>query len=1017
MKTKLHACFLLLFSGICSYFPAVAQRPEVKIDMNMSGRPLPEVNEPGYTPWAIANGGPDSLNVNGVQFAFSKGARGAVLAMTYYKAGVQSPNLARLTCDALYVKDGDFALASEIILTIKGLPAGKHTLTTYHNATDNLTAATVCPMDVYVNDVLRVNDLIPTIRVFKETDCAAVNLEITAEAGKEVVIRYKAEESGPQTVKNVYINAIHLNVINAALLSRTPFPAHKEEHLEAPGNAYVLRWEAAPSALSHDVYFGKDSAQVADADRNSPLFKGNAPRSDSFYAVSKLYSMDTYYWRVDEVDAAGTHKGNVWMFRTRQLAFPDAEGYGRFARGGRGGRVVEVTNLNDAGPGSLREAITADIGPRTIVFKVAGIITLTSRLVASQPYITIAGQTAPGKGICLRGAPLGITGNDNIARHLRMRLGAGPTYDGMGLTGANHSIIDHCSISWTIDESFSSRGGKNITLQRTLISEALNVAGHQNYPAGTGHGYAATIGGDVGSFHHNLLAHNQGRNWSMGGGLDGNAFYSGRLDIVNNVVYNWQKRTTDGGAMEVNFVNNYYKRGASSTTRVALTANHEGTGKGSQRYYFAGNVMPGVFNEANQEAGRNISITNGAIVNWETFVNAPFFPSYINIQPASQAYKNVLSDVGCTQPGLDNHDIRMINETRDSTYSTIGSKSGLKGLIDHQDDAGGYGNYPEVTRADDWDSDHDGMPDWWEVAKGTNPHSASGDFSESNADTDRDGVTQLEAYLNWMAIPHISEKENTPMYLDLKTLSAGYTASPVITVHNAVNGSVTVNAGVARFSPSQKGLGAFAFTVTDSEGATFTRTVNTYSGSSIDKTNTAITFTGIRKDAATVALRWNTENEFETDHFEVERSFTGGNDFVQLGAGIPSKGVDGSSAAALNYELIDTNGHAGNTWYRLVHKDRLGKMRVSDVQIVRGTGFPGVHVWPVPNRGDFNVLVNSTKEECFLRIYNLLGCEVARYQFPAQTRQPVHLSQRGLFVLMVTSKSGKLVGINKVLVY
>ena len=154
--------------------------------------------------------------------------------------------------------------------------------------------------------------------------------------------------------------------------------------------------------------------------------------------------------------------------------------------------------------------------------------------------------------------------HDVIVRYIRVRPGniAGLTLDGMGMASTDHSIIDHCSISWTQDESFSSRAAKNITLQRTLISEALNVAGHKNYEKGKQHGYAASIGGDIGSFHHNLLAHCAGRNWSLAGGLDKAGRHTGRLDIRNNVVYNWGHRTTDGGVMQLNFVNNYYKPGA-----------------------------------------------------------------------------------------------------------------------------------------------------------------------------------------------------------------------------------------------------------------------------------------------------------------------------------------------------------------------------------------------------------------------------------------------------------------------
>src|SRR4029079_15920793 len=141
-----------------------------------------------------------------------------------------------------------------------------------------------------------------------------------------------------------------------------------------------------------------------------------------------------------------------------------------------------------------------------------------------------------------------------------------------------------------------------------------------NYPAGTAHGYAATVGGDIASLHHNLLAHNEGRNWSMGGGLDANGFYAGRLDIFNNVVYNWGGRTTDGGAHEVNFVNIYYKPGAATRRFVALTADHEGVGRGTQRYYCEGNVMPGRFDETTQALGRNETWAAGELVRYPSFV-------------------------------------------------------------------------------------------------------------------------------------------------------------------------------------------------------------------------------------------------------------------------------------------------------------------------------------------------------------------------------------------------------------
>jgi predicted ribosomally synthesized peptide with SipW-like signal peptide len=397
------------------------------------------------------------------------------------------------------------------------------------------------------------------------------------------------------------------------------------------------------------------------------------------------------------------------------------------------------------------------------------------------------------------------------------------------MSGSNHCILDHCSVSWSIDEAFSSRSAQNITLQRTLISEALNVAGHQNYPAGTMHGYAASIGGDTGSFHHNLLAHCYGRNWSLAGGLDGSGFFSGRLDLTDNVVYNWGHRTTDGGAMEVNFVNNYYKPGAATDYFFALNAQYDNF-PGTQRYYFAGNVMPGRFDETTQALGRTATASNGgSLPTYQNFVDAPFFASFITTQPARVAYKYVLSDVGCNQPALDDHDTRVIREARDGTFTYRGSVSGLAGMPDTQADVGGWEAYSELYRAADWDSDHDGLPDWWERIAGTNPNSPAADFSDANADLDGDGYTNLEDYLNWTAAPHYDCSAGGSIDIDLSRLSAGFSAGPQFVVSGAVGGTVSLLAGgtTARFTSTESAsrLGRFQFTVTDTEGTSLTREV------------------------------------------------------------------------------------------------------------------------------------------------------------------------------------------------
>ncbi|HTZ21759.1 MAG TPA: hypothetical protein VMC06_12830, partial [Opitutaceae bacterium] len=645
---------------------------------------------------------------------------------------------------------------------------------------------------------------------------------------------------------------------NSTRQAHSPSPLDSDEHVDADNGRQTLSWTAAVTAISHNLYFGTSLSAVTAATPAAPEFKGN--QTATTFAVSSLNSALTYYWRVDEVDLLGNvTRGTVWYFRPRHLAFPGAEGYGRFARGGRGGRVVEITSLADYAPGdtpvpgTLRYAIEQETGPRTIVFAVSGLITLESRLTINSPYLTIAGQTAPGKGICLREWTMGLSGaQDVIIRDVRSRPGniSGTTIDGMGMSGSNHCILDHCSVSWSIDEAFSSRTAQNITLQRTLISEALNIAGHQNYPPGTMHGYAASIGGDIGSFHHNLLAHCYGRNWSLAGGLDSNGYFSGRLDLTDNVVYNWGHRATDGGAMEVNFVNNYYKPGAATDFFYALNAQYDNF-PGTQRYYFAGNVMPGHFDETNEAAGRTATASTGSsLPTYQNFVDAPFFASFVTTQPARLAYKYVLSDVGCNQPALDDHDVRVIRETRDGTFTYRGSVSGLAGMPDTQADVGGWETYPGLSRAADWDSDHDGLPDWWERLIGTNPNSPAGDFSDANADPDGDGYTYLEDYLNWMAAPHYDCSAGGSVDIDLRGLATGFTASPQFAVSGAVGGAVYLLADgtTARFTSTDSAsrLGKFLFTVTDGEGDSLTREIGIHVISSAAGGSSTLTALSVR---------------------------------------------------------------------------------------------------------------------------------------------------------------------------
>lgn len=806
---------ILLFGNVFTY----AQSPVLKVDLNIGSRQEEEVNEPGYIPWPIY-GGPDSQIIEGVKFAFKNGNINA----GWYKAGVQSPYYARLANDGIKTDN--------VELHITGLMTGKHTLVTFHNTFDNPETNTFSPMDVYLNDKLVYDNLELTNRATSNDSATSAFFEFDVEENDTVIIRFQSDPPDNIASAQITICGFLLNSSDPQKIAKFEYPEDKDEHVDIDNDTLVFHWDPPAGAVSYDIYMGEDKEEVLLADTSSGLFLGNI--SDTFFIKSGFYSMDTYYWRVDVTNSSGNiAKGNVWYFRPRHLAFPGAEGYGRFATGGRGGKVVFVTNLNDSGPGSFREAVTSGIGPRTVIFNVSGIIKLESRLVMDD-YVTVAGQTAPGKGICFRAAPLGVS-HEGICRFVRMRVGAGTTYDGIGMAGVDHGIIDHCSISWAIDECFSSRNAKNITLQHTLISEALSIAGHKNYPPGTDHGFSGSISGDVGSFHHNLLAHNSGRNWSLAGGLDGDGFLAGRLDIFNNVVYNWSRHACYNGAHEVNFVNNYYKRGPATdqtnATRIMLTADEPTSKTSTQRYYFAGNVMPGVFDESNQEIGRTPNFEDADRFDtmfYEQWVDHPFFPSYAAIQSAGDAYKRVLSDVGCTMPVLDNHDKRMIDETFSGTYAYVGSVSGHYGLIDDEADAGGYEDYPELTRLAGFDTDSDGLPDWWEELYGTNPNSGTDDFSDANADPDEDGYTVLEDYLYWMSVPHYYINGNESDTIDLSVFTTGYSNNPGYKTE-IENSNLTVmyigSHAIITPKAGSKGINYFDFKVTDAEGASMTRTI------------------------------------------------------------------------------------------------------------------------------------------------------------------------------------------------
>lgn len=830
---KLHFLATLLMAA--GYLmPAAAQSlPQHKVDISITNRGDDETLQPGYTVWRVAQGKTDSKVIDNVTYTLSCPADAAYelrtgWSKTYIQNADNKAKDGRLTFDGIAL-DPTNQVYGQFTLKIEGLPAGTHSIQTYHNNWENPEKWYCTPMTVKCNGTVVHENVLPTFSQNVAANACLLTTTFTiANAGDAVEIEFSTSEANPGAADkgqaNHYMvpfcNGFELNTANIASQAKEPYPADGDMHTDADSKSITLKWTAANEGVAqHAIYWALDSASVADA--AAPA----ATLTATEFTISNVYSMNTYYWRVDEIDASGNvTKGNIWKFKPRQLAFEGAEGYGRYAHGGRGGVVYHVTSLsNENVPGTLYYGLkNTEMGPRTIVFDVSGIIDFGFEAIFVQPYVTLAGQTAPGKGICIKGSNINI-GSDNICRHMRFKHGYGDTGNAMGLSGSNHTIVDHTTAAWGTDETVSGRGAKNVSFQYSMIAEALGIADHKNYGEGHNHGYAATIDGKVGSWHHNLLLNCAGRNWSMGGGMDGENRPIGQLDLFNNVVYNWNSRTTDGNAHEVNFVGNYYKMGPDTRHKVLITQDFEGAinPEGTNKAYVSGNIRENkdgsiTTDKLNDTYNRRESNGGSIPTGYETFVSEPLFPSYATIHSAKDAFKIVTSEAGATMPVRDDQHVRVVGETINGTYTYVGSRSGIKGEIDHENDCGGWEVYPEESRAADFDTDQDGMPDWYERVINSDPSSAN-----SNDDPDKDGWTLLEGYLEFMAHPYIIATPNSTEKMDMAYCFRGFTKSPVYSVTTS---SDILTASVAGSEVSVKtgengGIGIITVKVTDSEGA------------------------------------------------------------------------------------------------------------------------------------------------------------------------------------------------------
>lgn len=451
-------------------------------------------------------------------------------------------------------------------------------------------------------------------------------------------------------------------------------------------------------------------------------------------------------------------------------AFPGAEGGGAFSFGGRGGKVYVVTSLADSGPGTFREACEQG-GARTVVFNVAGIIRLKSPISIKAPYITIAGQTAPGDGVCIAGESVWIDTHDVVIRYMRFRRGGTDVTrrdDALGGNGVGNIIIDHVSASWGLDENMSmyrhvyNRGDDtkqeklptvNVTIQNSIFSEALDRYNHA---------FGSTIGGLNSTFMRNLWASNISRNPSVG--------MYGDFGFVNNVIFNWWNRSADGGDHRslFNFINNYYKPGPITPTdqpigyRILKPEGNRDRGHENEygKAYVSGNIVEGNAKVTADNWAGGVQIENKA--NAEPYtaqirVDKPFPMAQVTLMSAKEAYDHVLKNVGANLPKRDAVDERIVkqvatgkifyNEKSKAKASSpfikrrLPADSYKMGIIADPEQVGGYPTYEGTAYQD---TDKDGMPDDWETARGLNPK----DTRDANQDRNGDGYTNIEEFIN-----------------------------------------------------------------------------------------------------------------------------------------------------------------------------------------------------------------------------------------------------------------------------
>ncbi|UEG49178.1 T9SS type A sorting domain-containing protein [Ferruginibacter lapsinanis] len=621
--------------------------------------------------------------------------------------------------------------------------------------------------------------------------------------------------------------------------------------------------------------------------------------------------------------------------KAQLIAFPGAEGYGKYATGGRGGKVVEVTTLQDSVAGSFRWALDQYVDtfyvykdaanpnvqiisyqPLTIVFKVSGLIHLKSDIKIKRDNLTIAGQTAPCDGICFSDRSIllnGATGGqlfywgprrkNVIMRHLRFR--PGPPLDangaptgtfvtyGLDLENYENVIVDHCSISWANEECLATYDTKNVTVQWSIISEGLYSAAH---PKGI-RAYGGVWGGQYATYHHNLLAHQNSRVPRFNGSRAHDTI--ALVDYRNNVNYNWVTSSgTYGGEVEIpgglsriNIMNNYLKPGPASpslNSQKLMRPDYPGSSVAVSRYHVEGNYIDG--NTARTtDNWLAVDFTNIPLASRDSARSDTAFTvaQPIDMKTAQQAYDSILAYCGAIYPKRDAVDTRIMNEVKNKTTSGTGS-SGKAGIIDNPSAVGGWPVYNVCGSLTD--TDHDGMPDEWELANSLNPENPE---DRNNIDG-TSGYTMLEVYLNRLA----AGLETTPVRL--------------------------------------------------------------------------ISFNAVLNDKS-VLLNWSMANELNNKGWTIERTLINSNTWQSVGF-VNSRG---NSSSNTNYSFTDNMAVSGTYQYRLKQVDLDGQISFSNIIIVKiGTSVKGITLEAFPNpAGSFTTLRYTipAKSTVKLNIFNSQG--------------------------------------------